>query len=146
MRLSSVVSFEGRQPKGNHMKKTLIIAAVCLLGGAAYAASALQKMHEIFTQGLTLGQTGTQISDSFAASSTIDFASTTDQCTDSSAITVTGAAVNDVCLVGAPASGGAANAFFSCYVSAADAVKVRFCSHGAVDPASATFTVRVFDP
>lgn len=60
------------------------------------------------------------------ASSTIDFASTTVGKLDSSGITVTGAKAGDPCFVGPPAAAGALQADFTCYVSAADTVKVVF--------------------
>lgn len=79
------------------------------------------------------------------ASSVIDFASTlTLASTDSTAITVTGAAVGDPVIVGGPAAPDAKTAY-TAYVSAADSVKVRFNNYSAssVDPASATFYVKV---
>jgi hypothetical protein len=78
-----------------------------------------------------------------AGSITVDFASATNTCVDSSAITVTGAVAGDPCFVGAPTTI-VANTHFSCYVSAADAVRVRYCPAGtAADPLSATYSVRV---
>lgn len=116
-----------------------------LIGGVALANYFNAPV--IMKGGLTLGGLGTRIDDSYAASSAIDFAGVTDQCEDSGAITVTGAAVNDVCVVGPPATMPGTHSWLTCYVSAADAVKVRHCSHGASgNPASATYTVRVFDP
>ncbi len=100
-----------------------------------------------FSGGVVIGAAGTALSDSFAASAAIDFAGVTDTCEDSSGITVTGAAVNDVCAVGPPAALPHANSWVLCYVSATDTVKVRHCAHGASgDPAEATYAVRVFDP
>lgn len=73
----------------------------------------------------------------------IDFAGVTDQCEDSSAITVTGAAVGDPCSVGKPATMPCAHCWLDCYVSAANAVKVRLCAHGASgNPAAANYQVR----
>jgi hypothetical protein len=84
-----------------------------------------------------------QVTRTLGASSTIDFVAGTIICTDSAGITVTGALAGDACSVGLPASP-AANSTFSCYVSAADTVKVRHCPAGtAIDPASATYYVRV---
>jgi hypothetical protein len=72
---------------------------------------------------------------------TIDFVTATTTCTESSAITVTGARTNDGCVIGPPTSGGSTNAAYTCYVSATDAVKARHCAAGtADDPASATFS------
>ena len=94
---------------------------------------------------LKVGATGTPVGTSYAASYTIDFAGVTDVCEDSAAQTLTGAAVNDVCVVGAPASGPHANSWFTCYVSAADAIKIRHCGHGATgNIASGTYNARTF--
>lgn len=83
-----------------------------------------------------------------AGSATIDFATATIVCRDSSAITVIGAQVNDPCFVGMPATltagGTGLHESFTCYVSAADAVKVRACAAGtADDPPSVVYEVRV---
>lgn len=97
--------------------------------------------------GLYLGTTGTPIADSYAASASLDFAGVTDGCEDSADITVTGAAVNDVCVPGPPAALPSTGSWVECRVTAADTVKVRHCAHGASgNPAAATYTVRVFDP
>lgn len=97
--------------------------------------------------GLTIGPTGTQIADSYAASSTIDFASTSDTTRDSSNIAVAGAAVGDGCVVGVPVAAQVAGATYDCYVTAADTVVVRLNANGAaIDPASGSFTVRTLDP
>lgn len=96
---------------------------------------------------LVLGTSGTAISDSFAAASTIDFASSSNTTVNSSNITVTGAAVGDTCEVGPPTAAMVTGASFTCYVSAADTVIVRFTAVGAsIDPASGSFNIRVFDP
>lgn len=89
-----------------------------------------------------------QVTRMLGGSATIDFASVTITCEDSAAITVTGAAVGDPCFVGPPTTisgaGTGLHSSFTCYVSAADNVKVRHCAAGTADnPASATFYVRV---
>jgi hypothetical protein len=77
---------------------------------------------------------------------TVDFASaaTLVDSADSSNITVTGAAVNDICVVGLPAAP-TAGFDFKCFVSAADTVKIRAHNGttGTVDPDSATYRVYV---
>jgi hypothetical protein len=84
-----------------------------------------------------------RITRSLAGSATIDFVAGTIICTDSAAITVTGARTGDACDVGLPAAP-AANSSFTCFVSASDAVKVRHCPAGtAIDPASAVYNVRI---
>ncbi len=80
-------------------------------------------------------------------SATIDFASTTAATRDSSTLTVTGAALGDMCVVATDSNATwVANAQFTCRVSAADTVIVRLSTSGAgaVDPGSDTFRVRVF--
>lgn len=99
------------------------------------------------SNGFTIGSTGTAIQDSYAASASIDFAGVTDNCEDSSSITVTGAAVNDVCEVGPPATLPSTGSWVGCRVTATDTVVIRHCAHGASgNPAAATYSVRVFDP
>lgn len=88
--------------------------------------------------------TGNAVTKMLGTSATIDFTTATTTCTESSGLTVTGAAAGDPCFVGTPTTGGSTNASYTCYVSAADTVKVRHCAAGtADDPASATFFVRV---
>ena len=84
-----------------------------------------------------------RISRVLGASSVIDFAAATITTVDSTAITVTGAQVGDPCFVGPPAAV-VVNASFTCIVTAADTVKVRFTPAGtAADPLSGTYFVRV---
>jgi hypothetical protein len=98
--------------------------SIFVFAGIAFATN-IDNALRILKGGVTIGATGTALSDSYAASATIDFASTTVGAVDSSSITVTGAAANDVCVVGPPSSL-TANAAFSCYVDASNSVKVRF--------------------
>lgn len=80
-------------------------------------------------------------------SATIDFAATTGTTADSADIAVTGADTEDICVVSAGTAAYVAGASFTCYVASAGNVKVRFTATGnLIDPASATFNVRVFDP
>lgn len=95
----------------------------------------------------TIGTAGTAISKSVRGSSAVDIASISAQtCLDTS-FSLTGAATGDECTLGLPASP-AANLSFMCYVSAADTVQIRACNPtvGAIDPASATYSVRTFAP
>lgn len=127
--------------------KTVVILLALGAGVALADYVAVQPVHQLFQAGLTIGGIGTKLDDSYATPATIDFAGVTDQCEDSSGITVTGAAVNDGCVVGPPATMPCAHCWLSCYVSAADTVKVRLCAHGASgNPASATYSVRTLDP
>ena len=143
------------------MKRARTLALACglalaLLAGLAHAVSVDYPLLSWFRAGfwvmpISLGaqtSTANKVTRMLAGSATIDFASVTITCEDSAAITVTGAAVNDPCFVGPPTTISAAStglhSNFTCYVNAADAVKVRHCAAGtADDPASATFEVRV---
>lgn len=127
------------------MKKLALIGVVLLASVAFAAAAATRILNLHVLNSLLIGSsTSTDaITKSLSASATIDFSSVTTTCTDSSGITVTGAVAGDVCSVGAPAAA-TANLNFTCYVSAADTVKVRACAAGtAADAASATYYVRV---
>lgn len=75
----------------------------------------------------------------------IDFATGTIVCADSAGTTVTGARTGDSCIVGMPstltAGGTGLHHSFTCYVSAADTIKIRQCAAGtADDPGSVVFT------
>lgn len=106
--------------------------------------SALAVNAQLTASSLSVG--GLPVQKILGTTSTIDFGSTSAQSSsDSSGITLTGAAVGDAVFVGGPAAPNV-NTCFTGYVSATDTVKVRFnnYSSGAVDPASATFRVYVF--
>lgn len=69
---------------------------------------------------------GSSLPWSKTATATIDFASTSVGSVLSSAITVTGAAAGDSCVVSPPVAAAALAAEFSCFVTATDEVKVKF--------------------
>lgn len=96
--------------------------------------------------GLVIGASGSAITHSYSGSATIDFASTSATTVDSAAITVTGAVLGDVCLVSTLTEAtNVTGAAFTCRVTAANTVKVRFAAAGAsIDPPSDTFYVRTF--
>lgn len=126
----------------------IAIALVLCLGLAALAQSNITRILNLVVQNQmlvgTTTSTGNKVTKMLGTSSTIDFATATTTCTESSGITVTGAAAGDPCFVGTPTTGGSSNASYTCYVSATNEVKVRHCAAGtADDPASATFYVRV---
>lgn len=75
----------------------------------------------------------------YDAASTATLTSPTD-----GSFTITGAAVNDICVVGLPAAP-TAGMIYSCFVSAADTVKLREfnATAGTVDAASATFRLTI---
>jgi len=77
--------------------------------------------------------------------STLDFPSTSAQTSSDLTITLTGAAVGDIPTVGVPNSSVLSNSSFSCWVSAANTVTVRFnnYSSGALDPTSGSFKVSI---
>lgn len=91
------------------------------------------------------GQTTTanRVTRMLATSSVQDFAASTITCVDTTSITLTGAQAGDPCIVGAPTNI-VVNTSFSCYVVAADSVRIRFCPAGTLaDPLSGTYFVRV---
>ena len=79
------------------------------------------------------------------ASASLDFPSTAAAASSDLTITVTGAAVNDPVSMGLPAAP-TAGIVFNAFVSAANTVTIRATNITAapVDPAAATYKVRVF--
>lgn len=86
------------------------------------------------------GSTSTVLS----GSASLDFPSTASNAESNLTITVTGAAVGDAISLGSPVW--ATNTTYNAYVSASNTVTVRFrnMTVSAVDPASATFNVKIF--
>ncbi len=89
---------------------------------------------------------GSDISSHLSAAAALDFASTAAQSSTDLTITVTGAVDGDTVVLGVPNASITADSCFTAWVSAADTVKVRFnnYSSGALDPASGTFRVDVW--
>jgi len=92
------------------------------------------------------------ISDTVAAlgailsgTATLDFPNTLTQTSSDLTITVAGAVVGNAVSLGTPAAPNA-NSSYTAFVSAADTVTVRFNNYsaGAINPASGSFTVKVF--
>lgn len=106
------------------------LLSIVLLAGLALAITpvTVQRGRWQFAGGAILGTAAASgvITESLYTTTTIDFASTTVGSADSSNITLTGAAVGDQCQVMPPAAAAALKANFSCYVTAADTVVVRF--------------------
>lgn len=128
-----------------------IVTAFGLQPGVAHALSEVQRslMHR-FMGGVIIGREGTKIDDSFAvAPTTKDIGNiVANVCLDTElSAAATGAAVNDVCVIGLPAAP-TTNISFSCFVSATDTITIRACNPtvGAINPASADYAARVFDP
>lgn len=135
------------------MKARIVILGVLVFSAIALAVAPynidqigrwVQGSLYVMPKSLAAGVTTTNaVTRMLAGSETVDFASATITCIDSTGHTVTGAQVGDACIVGAPAAA-TANATFSCYVSAANTVKVRFCPSGtAADPAEASYATRL---
>ena len=100
------------------------------------------------TNNLTIGSTtgnATAIVWSAGGSATLDFGSIAATASEDLTITVTGAAVNDTVEIGLPAAP-AAGIAWNAFVSSANTVTVRAGNYTAlpVDPASATYKVRLF--
>lgn len=142
------------------MKRLFLLglAGVVLLGAIAWAAPGpiIDLIPRWAKGGLYITPTGShvvaanKVTRSLGASATIDFTSSTVAPVISSSITVTGAQVGDPCEVGVPAAAGALNAEFTCFVDAADSVKVKFVPTNKVkgqvaltsgSPSTATATV-----
>jgi hypothetical protein len=135
------------------VKRLIPIAIILALASTALAATVYTRILNLNVLGRTLMGTTTEtanaITKSLGGSIAFDFASVTITCEDSTGITVTGAVAGDACFVGPPTTisgaGTGLHSSFTCYVSAADTVKVRHCAAGTADnPASATYYVRVF--
>lgn len=136
----------------NALRVGLVSALVVTLFTSVFAFAATFRSvgGETFNTGVTIGETGTLIADSYAATLTTNFTGiAANTCKVSAAITVTGAAASDPCFVGADATNDALNVLFTCHVSASNAVKIKICNQTGSDItnlASATFNVRVMDP
>ncbi len=140
------------------MKKILSVIAVAVLSiaGIALAQDSRLDLYRFnaqwFTRGIYVGPeaapnvsstTANRVSRILGGAYTLDFATATITCNDSAGQTLTGARTGDTCIVGPPAAA-TANTSYSCRVSAADTVVIRYCASGtAADPASATYNVTV---
>jgi hypothetical protein len=122
------------------MKKIYITIGALLIAATAFAARDNYVAYnndlraQVFRGGMYIGSvskdpsgnTKNKIPYVLANTATIDFTSTTVGVLESSAITVTGALAGDRCVVSVPIAAGAQKAKFECYVSASNAVKVKF--------------------
>lgn len=94
---------------------------------------------------LTIGG-GSPVARILDATATLDFPSTNDDEGSDLAITLTGASIGDVVMLGTPSGSVLANTGYTAWVSAADTVTIRFNNYGGgagADPASGTFRVKV---
>ena len=87
-----------------------------------------------------------KIANEISGSATLDFPSTNNGNKSDLTITVTGATEGDVVSLGIQNSVNLNHSCFTAWVSATDTVTVRFSNYGtgSLDPASATFKVKVF--
>jgi hypothetical protein len=101
---------------------------------------------QTFTGNVVVGSTGTALKGVWYAAATLDFPSISAQYFADMTVTVTGAAVGDVCSVSQTATFSGAVAL-NAFVSSANTVTVRAfnVTAGAINPASDTFYVTVFD-
>lgn len=141
--------------------RRISLIAVALVGLVVMAATpgavdnVLRYMKGGFQVGpnATLARTQNKVTAMLTADVDYDFAEVDGGCLDSPAVTVTGAKKGDPCFVGiGPADGGnqmvTSNATFSCYASASNAAKLRFCASIAgagytVDPVDAGYQLRL---
>lgn len=123
-----------------------------VFGFKALVVSKLSGVSDPYAGGLHVGRLGKEfpstthrITRMLRGSYSIAFATPrTIVCEDSGAQTLAGARTGDICIVTPPADGADANASFTCRVSAADAVIVKFCAHGtASTPGTDTYAVTV---
>lgn len=92
---------------------------------------------------LKLGAGGASLTGALTASASLNFPSIATNTTADLTVAVTGAVVNDVCLLGPPVLVAGLSA--SAFVSAANTVTVRLAndSAAAIDPAAQTYRVLV---
>lgn len=118
-----------------------------LSGGTTYLTGAVVIENDALTgtaASLTIGS-GSTAGGVLNGSATLNFPSIAANTTADLTITVTGAATDDIAVSSAPAA--LTSGLTHCaFVSAANTVTVRLANStvGAIDPASATFKVRVF--
>lgn len=132
----------------------VVLTLVVFSTRIAEAATVFTRLLHLRVQGKTLlgnvAETGNSITKALGTSATVDFTVLSVGRQESGSITVTGAAVGDVCSVGTTTAAGGLAAQYTCYVSAADTVKIVFAplSHqgglltlGGESPAVKTATV-----
>ena len=136
-----------------NLRRPAVLLAL-LLGGVAFASTfVIEPVAIWFKRGAYFGTGATASANNLLTRSPASGAITYNcgeidagTCGTSPAQTLTGAQVGDTCTIGPPAAAGALNGTWSCYVSAADAVKINFCADAQnnIDPASGSFRVRTF--
>ena len=119
---------------------TAVYAANQMIGFATQAAASGDATARVSLEGINHKATARVL----RATATLDFPSISAQSQQELTVTVTGAAVGDPAMVAPPAAPNASLVYWA-YVSATNTVTVRAVNPtaGAIDPASASFTVMV---
>lgn len=111
---------------------SITVALLALAAGLAFAQTNITSnlnlgvLNKFWIGPRSTWTTGNAMTKVLSASGTVDFAATSVGTIESSGITVTGATAGDPCSVGVPAAAGALASAYTCYVSAADTVKIKF--------------------
>lgn len=114
--------------------------------GSGTTAQSLTERARVSSSGLAIGSGGAAISKVLTATATLDFADTPAGTSDAQFITVTGAVVGDVVVLGIPNGSAGGESVFTAWVSAADTIYVKMSNIGLlsnIDPPSGTFRATV---
>lgn len=131
--LNEFASFKANQLYSTNVTGNTLI----LTNGNVHASGYVSPTNGVLWQG------GSQLTNIYTATATLDFGNVaTIGCADLT-IAVTGAALGDVVDLGVPNASIVANSSFSAWVSATDTVTVRFCALISGDPASGVFRAEV---
>jgi hypothetical protein len=137
----------------NALRVGLVSALLVSLFTATFAIGATFKdLGGVkFATGVILGDSGTLLEDSYVATLTTNFVGVAaNDCKVSAAITLTGAAAGDICVVGVPTSD-TTDLSYTCVVTATDAAKIKICNPTAAvvgsgtNPSTGVYTVRSLD-
>jgi len=126
--------------RSNFASNTNIALTLTASGGTTNTAL------NVTAGGVVIGSSGTAILKVLSATATLDFGSTAAGAVSDLTITVTGAALNDVVILGAPNGSVPLAGTFFAWVSTTNTVKVRFANNAlatSYDPASGTYRVTV---
>jgi hypothetical protein len=125
---------------GTPLKFTLTSAALVGTPQAGAVEATVDTLYYTGNDGVRM-----QVTKSLYGSATLDFGSTATQTSADLTIGIAGVADGDVVSLGVPNASVNANSSYTAWVSATNVVTVRFnnYSSGSIDPASATFKIRV---
>ena len=117
---------------GNTVRTTALTGFVAASGTVTATDTVLQAFQKL--AGNTL-----------STSATLDFASTSSASSSDLTVTLTGATLNDVVILGVPNGAVLPNTCYTAWVSATNTVTVRFNNYSALsaNPASGTFTIKI---